>query len=291
MKVVVTGAGGQVGRALCASVPKGIECIALGRGELDLTSPDSIRRTVLSIKPTVIINAAAYTAVDRAEREVEQAHLVNAQGTEWLADVADEIGARLVHLSTDFVFSGERGRPYDVDDAPAPVNVYGQSKLEGEIRVRRRLGDQALIVRAAWVYAADGRNFLRTMLRLMSERGEVSVVDDQVGTPTNADGLASALWNMVDRKMGGIYHWTDSGVASWYDFACAIRDEAMAAGLLDREVKVNPIPSSQFPTEARRPFYTVLDKAVTWRALGYTAPHWRRALAGVICEMSADRGR
>lgn len=290
MKVLVTGARGQVGRALLAGVPKGIDCIPTGREEMDLADPDSIQEAVRRIKPEVIVNTAAYTAVDQAERESKLAYSVNAEGPQWLANAADETGAWLIHLSTDFVFDGKRGWPYTVDDSPNPVNVYGKSKLEGEAAVWQRLGDRSLIVRTAWVYAASGRNFFRTMLELMRKRGEVSVVDDQVGSPTNAASLADAIWAMIDRNVRGVHHWTDSGVASWYDFACAIRDESLAAGLLDREIQIHPIPSCQFPTEASRPFYTVLDKTATWRALGYVAPHWRRSLAGVISGLASGPG-
>ncbi|AOU98660.1 dTDP-4-dehydrorhamnose reductase [Acidihalobacter yilgarnensis] len=289
MKVLIAGADGQLGRALRASVPPDIEVTALTRAELDITDATAVRETARETAPDWIINAAAYTAVDRAEAEPDLAFAINADGPRHLATAAQAQGVRLVQVSTDFVFDGQCSRPYRPDDATAPLGVYGASKLAGEVAVRERLGADALIVRTAWVYAPLGNNFVRTMLRLMRERDQLGVVDDQVGTPTCASGLAVAIWSMIGVGLGGTHHWTDAGVASWYDFALAIRDEAFALGLLDRTIPIRPITTAEYPTPAQRPPYSVLDKHETWTALGGAAPHWREALHEVLRETAAAR--
>jgi dTDP-4-dehydrorhamnose reductase len=186
------------------------------------------------------------------------------------------VGARLLHLSTDFVFDGAKGQPYAPGDEPRPLGVYGHTKLEGERAAMRILGGQALIVRTAWVYSRHGRNFVLTMLRLMAERSEVGVVADQVGTPTWAGSLAEALWLAARRTdLSGVVHWTDAGVASWYDFAVAIQEEALAVGLLSRVATIRPLRTEEFPSHARRPAFSVLEKGASWAALGRTPPHWR----------------
>ena len=198
-----------------------------------------------------------------------------------LADNARRIGARFVHVSTDFVFDGRSGIPYAPDAEPNPLGVYGRTKLEGE----RLAGHGALIIRTAWVYAPTGGNFVRTMLRLMAERPEVRVVADQIGTPTYAPGLAAALWALAEKGVTGIHHHTDSGAASWYDFAVAIQEEALAIGLLDTAAPVIPIATAEFPTPARRPHFSVLDKRSTIAALGAPAPHWRVNLRHMLNEV------
>lgn len=292
MKVMLTGAKGQLGHELTVSAPSGIEVYPYDVATLDITQCDAVQACVRSLGPDVIVNAAAYTNVDGAEKERNLAFAVNADGPGFLAEAAECIGARFVQVSTDYVFDGRNHRPWRPDDPTSPINVYGESKLEGERRVRAVLGNDALVLRTAWLYSAHGHNFMRTMLRLMRERDSVSVVDDQIGTPTHAAGLAGAIWHFVaDDLPGGIHHWTDAGVASWYDFAVAIRDEALAAGLLDRRTEVLPIPSSAFPTPATRPAYSILDKSSVWALLGSPAPHWREALAGCIVSSLTDMAR
>lgn len=282
MKVVLTGARGQLGRALQASVPADVELVAHGGDTLDITDAQRIAAVLTAERPDWVINAAAYTAVDRAESEPGAAEVVNAAGPGLLARAVAEAGARLAHLSTDFVFDGRASTPYAPGAATGPLGVYGRTKLAGEAAA----GSKALIVRTAWVYAPTGANFVRTMLRLMAERPEVRVVADQIGTPTYAPGLACALWRMVGQGLAGIHHWTDSGVASWYDFAVAIQEEALAAGLLDRAVPVLPIATAEYPTPARRPAYSVLDKSATIAALGTHAPHWRVNLRTMIAALA-----
>ncbi|MDA8160605.1 MAG: dTDP-4-dehydrorhamnose reductase [Desulfobacteraceae bacterium] len=286
MRVLVAGAGGQLGFELKRTRPLGVELLALSSGELDLTEAGAVRRRVAEERPGLIINAAAYTAVDRAEAERERAFAVNGQGAANLAVAAREAGARLIHLSTDFVFDGEKSSPYLPDDAPNPLGVYGASKLAGEERVREILGPATAIVRTAWVYSVHGHNFVKTMLRLLGEREAVSVIADQVGTPTWARHLAQALWRMAERELTGVHHFTDAGVASWYDFAVAIQEEALALGLLAREARIRPITTDEYPLPARRPPYSVLDKTCLWQAMDWEPRHWRAALRAMLRELS-----
>lgn len=285
-RILITGAGGQLGRELANSVPAGIACSALARDELDITQRGQVVQVIGDTAPSIVINAAAYTAVDRAETDIAAAMASNAAAPAYLAAACAEHGARLIHISTDFVFAGDASEPYPPDARPAPLGVYGRSKLAGEQRVRELLPG-ALILRTGWVYSALGGNFVRTMLRLMAEREELSVVADQVGTPTWAAGLAGAVWAAAQRPdVAGIYHWSDAGVCSWYDFAVAIAEEAHALGLLHGLPRINPIPGSAYPTPARRPAFSVLDKSASWRDFGLTPVHWRRNLRRMLSQLT-----
>jgi dTDP-4-dehydrorhamnose reductase len=287
VKVLVTGAGGQVGRALLRMPPAMLQVIGLGHKELDIADPKSVRAAFAEFRPDVVINAAAYTDVDRAEKDTEAARKVNAVGPHTLAVEAAALGARMLQVSTDFVFDGSSSRPYRVDAMPAPLSVYGRSKWEGEQAVRSVLGSRACILRTAWVYDANGRNFLTTMMRLMRAQGSVRVVADQVGTPTAAIAVAEVIWALVARpESAGVFHWTDAGVASWYDFAQAIAEEAIALDLLPAEVVVIPITTEEFQTAARRPPYSVLDKRSTMVTLNLGTVHWRPRLRLVLKEMT-----
>ena len=286
-RALITGAGGQVGLALRERVPGGWSVIACGADELDVTRAEQVRAVLQRERPTVVIHAAAYTAVDAAESSADRAQAVNTRGTAHVAEGAREIGARVLHLSTDFVFDGASGRPYTPHDAPHPLGVYGRTKLAAEREAARILGDRALIVRTAWVYSRHRQNFVLTMLRLMQERDEIGVVGDQIGTPTWARSLAEALWTAAGRpELHGVLHWTDAGVASWYDFAVAIQEEALAAGVLARAVPVRALRTDQYPTSARRPPYSVLDKDASWTALGRVPPHWRVNLRLMLQELA-----
>lgn len=278
MKALIVGANGQLGRSLAANAPEGVAVVAHGSDALDITDAEAVHAVVAAERPDFLFNAAAYTAVDKAESDEAAALAVNATAVGHLAAAARAAAARFIHVSTDFVFDGRQGVPYAPDAPTAPIGAYGRTKLAGEAAA----GADALIVRTAWVYAPTGGNFVRTMLRLMAERPEVRVVADQVGTPTYAPGLAAALWTLAGQGARGIHHYTDSGAASWYDFAVAIQEEALAAGLLDRRVPVLPIATADYPTPARRPFYSVLDKTATFAALGQPAPHWRVQLRAMI---------
>lgn len=285
MKVVITGARGQLGQALQKSAPEEAHLFPFASTELDIADGEAVRSTLGAIRPDLILNAAAYTAVDKAESEEERALAVNGAAVGHLAEAARESGARLVHVSTDFVFDGSSGVAYAPDAPTSPLGAYGRSKRAGEIAA----GPDALIVRTAWVYAPEGGNFVRTMIRLMKERPEVRVVADQIGTPTYAPALAQALWTLAGQGVSGVHHYTDSGVASWYDFAVAIQEEALAAGILEKAVPVLPIATVDFPTPARRPHFSVLDKGSTFAALGGPAPHWRDNLRKMIALMAANR--
>jgi dTDP-4-dehydrorhamnose reductase len=285
VRVLITGGDGQVGRALGATAPDGIDVVAEGRGRFDLTNAAAMAAQLAAVRPAWVINCAAYTAVDRAEANYAQALRINGEAVGDLADACAGAGARLAQLSTDFVFSGNRSTPYRPGDEPIPCNAYGRSKLVGERAALAAPG--ALVVRTAWVYANRGINFANTMLRLMAERDEVRVVDDQIGTPTHATSLARTLWALVESGASGLWHVTDAGVASWYDFAVALRDEATARGLLTRAAEVVPIPTSAYPTPARRPIFSVLDKSATWASTGY-APHWRHELAAMLTERKSS---
>ncbi len=281
MNVLILGAGGQVGTALQALVPENASITALDRIRLDLNDIEAIAPSIRQHAPSLIINAAGYTAVDKAESEPDLAHRINGEAPGAIARAAAEIGARFVHISTDFVFDGTAHMPYAVDAPVNPLSVYGASKLAGE-RAVAMAGGNALTIRTAWVYGAGGANFVETMLRRMAARPEINVVADQIGTPTHADSLARAIWALAATDYTGMAHFTDAGVASWYDFAVAIHDLGSAAGLLDSAVRINPIPATAYPTPARRPAYSVLDKGQTWDRLGYTADHWRHELANMI---------
>ena len=286
MKVLVTGAGGQVATALQKLQPVGVELTCFSQAELDITARDTVRRRMAILDPDVIINAAAYTAVDKAESEFEMAEQVNGEAPGYLAEAAYANGARLLHISTDFVFDGKASAPYRPDAATMPLGIYGLSKLLGEKRALEASHGQALVLRTAWVYAANGHNFVRTMLRLMNERGTVKVVKDQRGSPTWADSVARALWAAVQKPgFKGIHHWTDAGETSWYDFAVAIAAEGRELGLLKKAVEVLPITTAEYPTPAKRPAYSVLDRSSTEQGLGLTATPWRDNLKKMLMEL------
>ena len=283
MKALVTGASGQLGRALLASVPEGWECVGLTRDALDLTEPAAIARRIAAEAPAVVLNAAAYTAVDRAESEEDLAYAVNAEAVGAMAKAVRTLGGHLVHVSTDFVFDGQSSRAWQPLDERVPLSAYGRTKAAGEDAA----GPDATVVRTAWVYGAGGANFVATMLRLMSTREEVRVVADQIGAPTWASSLAAVVWALAARRAKGMFHYSDAGVASWYDFAVAIQEEALALGLLERAVPIVPITTADYPTPARRPAFSLLDSSATHALLGTTPVHWRVKLRRMLKEQQA----
>ena len=286
MKVLITGAGGQVGWELQQTVSTDIEITALHRVELDIADQAAVMSVIKELQPDLVINAAAYTAVDKAEEEVDRAYKVNVDGAANIARAVEDCSARLIHISTDFVFDGTGTKPYLPGDEPKPSGVYGTSKLQGERAVMAETSGRAVILRTAWVYSVHGSNFVQTMLRLMAEREELGVVDDQVGTPTWAKELAKTIWLIAGKTdMQGTYHWTDDGKASWYDFALAIQEEAYGLGLLQKTIPIKPIKTEEYPTPARRPAYSVLDKTSTLEALDCKAPHWRESLIKMLIEL------
>jgi dTDP-4-dehydrorhamnose reductase len=285
LKVIITGAGGQLGRELQLTAVSGVECIALTRAELDIGDADAVADCIAGHRPQLVINAAAYTAVDKAESEPEACRRINADGPRNLAIACAANDCRLIHVSTDFVFSGQSSRPYLAADATAPLGEYGRSKLAGEQAVIDA-HPTALIMRTGWVYSRFGGNFVKTMLRLMTERDALGVVADQVGTPTWARALAQALWAAAAKpRVQGIYHFSDAGVCSWYDFAVAIEEEGRASGILAGTTAVGPIQAAQYPTPASRPAYSVLDKTDTWNDLAITPIHWRAQLRAMLRDM------
>ncbi len=287
--VVVLGAGGQLGRELLCTASPQVDCIALARRQLDIGDRAAVSGCLAQLAPQVVINAAAYTAVDAAEGDAATAHRANAEGPANLARACQDLGTRLIHVSTDFVFDGQSSRPYATDAVTAPLGEYGRSKLAGEQAVQR-LFPEALVMRSGWVYSRFGSNFVKTMLRLMAEREELAVVADQFGTPTWAKGLAGALWAAAARpELNGIYHWSDAGECSWCDFALAICEEACALGLLVRPVKIRPIATSDYPTAAKRPPYSVLDKTNSWHDLELPPVAWRTQLRTMLVDLKESQ--
>jgi dTDP-4-dehydrorhamnose reductase len=281
---LITGAAGQVGRALSMSAPAATELVRLSHAELDIGDGECVLAAVREHAPAVIVNAAAYTAVDRAESEPALARRINTEGPLHLALAARETDARLVHISTDFVFDGTSSLPYKPDAVTNPLSIYGRTKRGGEEAVLATYPGSSVILRTAWVYAAQGRNFVHTMLRLMKANGSVRVVADQVGTPTAAASVAGTIWKLVRADLTGVHHWTDAGVASWYDFAVAIAEEAADLGLLAQGVAVTPIATSEYPTPALRPAYSVLDRS-SLESLSIPSIHWRARLRSVLAEI------
>lgn len=268
-----------------AAAPPSLRAVALTRSDCDITDREALERALDRHRAVAVINAAAYTAVDRAEEERDAAMRANAEAPGLLAEACTARGVRLLHVSTDFVFDGRRSTPYPPQAATAPLGIYGASKLAGEEAVLTGC-DNSLVVRTGWVYGPVGHNFLLTMLRLHRERDALAVVDDQVGTPTSTATLAQALWCAAVRgDLRGILHLSDAGVCSWYDFALAIGEEAQALGLLARAAAVRPIATSEYPTAAQRPPYSVLDKRETWAALELQPQHWRVALRTVLATL------
>jgi dTDP-4-dehydrorhamnose reductase len=288
MKILVMGKTGQVAKALSETGAGRAGKIAfLDRDQCDLSNEMAVRAAISRSDASVVVNAAAYTAVDKAESEEAIALLVNGTSPGWMASQCVADRKRFVQISTDFVFNGQKSAPYLPNDRPAPLNIYGRSTLLGEKNVQSQMPD-ALILRTSWVYSTSGTNFLLTMLRLMKERDELGVVDDQVGCPTAACEIADAIVQLTDLDAKSIHHFTNEGVASWYDFAVAIYEEGRAAGIIDREIRVNPIPSSSYPTLAQRPANSVLDKQATRKLLPHETAHWRSALRKVIKELSKN---
>ncbi|MEM9135815.1 MAG: dTDP-4-dehydrorhamnose reductase [Cyanobacteria bacterium P01_F01_bin.42] len=288
-KILLIGAAGQVGQELTQTLPALGEVIAVSRTELDLTDSDAISTTIQRTQPQIIVNAAAYTAVDRAETESELAHQINDAAPGAIAQAAERLNARLVHISTDYVFDGTKGSPYLEDDPTRPIGTYGQSKLAGEQAVAQDCS-RHIILRTAWVYGVHGKgNFVKTMLRLGCDRESLSVVADQIGTPTWSKDIAEAIVALLQRQSespdevpSGIYHFTNSGAASWYDFAQAIFEEAQAIGFPIKLKTLNPITTADYPTPAQRPAYSVLGWTKTAQAIGHSAPHWRSSLRQML---------
>ena len=289
MKVLLTGAAGQLGQALIASSPAEVELIACSRAELDLANPEACRAAVQAHRPDWVLNAGAYTAVDKAESEPELAQAVNAGAPGAFAEALAETGGRLLQVSTDFVFNGAQGSPYRPEQPLDSLGVYGATKAAGETAALKLLG--ARVLRTSWVYGPVGKNFCLTMLRLHALKaaaGEsLGVVADQVGCPTSTLTLAAACWRAISVEGPQILQWSDAGAASWYDFAVAIGELGVQAGLLERAARVKPLTTADYPTPAQRPSYSLLDCTASRLALGLEPLHWREGLAEVLRCMAA----
>jgi dTDP-4-dehydrorhamnose reductase len=296
MRLMVTGANGQVGWELGRSLAALGEVVALDRRQCDLSRPDQLPKLIAGLKPDVIVNAAAYTAVDDAEREEILATIVNGTAVGVIAQEARRTGALLVHYSTDYVFDGRKDSPYAEEDPPHPLNAYGRSKLKGEIAVQQADGCY-LILRTSWVYGARGRNFLRTMLRLLREREELRIVADQIGAPTSSAQVACASAVAIEaairertdgRFASGLFHLTASGATSWHGFAAAILEGATERGLLlpARTPRLVPIPSEDYPLPATRPKNSRLAGVRLQRRFGIALPCWREGLSLCLEEIS-----
>ena len=286
-KILLIGSTGQVGQELLKTLKPLGELVSLTRKQLDLSKYDEIEKAIISIEPDTIVNAAAYTAVDKAQTDVETAMAINKDAPKAMAQAASKIGGNLVHISTDYVFDGKNNTPYKEEDTTNPLGVYGKSKLLGEEGVRDC--DRYIILRTAWVYGAKGHgNFVKTMLRLGAQREELKVVADQIGSPTWSYDIADAIANLIDNDVAsGIYNFSCSGVASWYDFAVAIFEEAANLGFPLKIKTVFPITTAQFPTPTERPSYSVLSKGKYIDTLGIYPPHWRDSLRKMLAELKS----
>lgn len=289
--ILVIGNTGQLGQELTKNLSTSpYKITSVGRAEFDLTQPEEIVKFITKTKPELIINCAAYTAVDKAEQESEVAYLVNSNAPGAMAQAAQEIGAFFLHVSTDYVFDGKQGYPYSEEDETNPVGVYGKSKLAGEQAIKA-VCDRYIILRTAWVYGNYGKgNFVKTMLRLGAQREEISVVADQIGTPTWTGDIADAITKLIpliNKDIVGTYHFTNSGVASWYDFAVAIFKEAKALDLPLQLQRVIPITTAEYPTPAQRPAYSVLACQKISTLLNTKPPHWQSSLPKMLQQLGS----
>jgi len=289
MNIVIIGKSGQLAFELSRELENSDHQVTfLGRDDIDITNASDIDEKLVPLSADVLINASAYTAVDKAEEDTEACKAINTLAVKNLANFCKANGVFMVHVSTDYVFNGHKGSPYLTGDPIEPQGAYGKSKAEGEKALLEILPEASCLIRTAWVYSSHGNNFVKTMLRLMAEKPQLGVIDDQIGTPTWAKGLAEACVSAAENKTTGVYHWTDEGVASWYDFALAIQELGIEKGLLVNAIPVLPIPSSQYPTPAKRPHYSVLDKQSAREAFASCKPtHWRKQLASMLDELKA----
>lgn len=291
--ILLIGSKGQVGKELQQILPSYGDIISVERPTVDLAQPDTLRNVIRSKQPQIIINAAAYTAVDKAESEPELAIAINATAPLIIAQESQKLGAFLIHISTDYVFDGNRYRPYQETDTTNPLSIYGKTKLAGEEAIRETCAHH-LILRTAWVYGTFGKsNFVKTMLRLGAERPEIRVVADQIGSPTWAQDIATVIAQTIPQltpEISGSYHYTNSGIASWYDFAVAIFEEAQQLGFPLKVERIVPITTAEYPTPARRPAYSVLACGKISAILETHPPHWRQRLRQMLRDLKIGHG-
>ena len=291
----MTGGNGQIGCCMSelasSSRAQDIDVICVDRSHADITDRDAVSRLVAEVRPDVLVNGAAYTQVDDAESNPEIAMKVNGDAVRGLAEICLEERIRFLQISTDFVFGDGHDSPIKPDSLPNPLSVYGKTKLEGERACQDVLGSEALIVRTSWLYKAGHRNFVTTMMGLFRSRDEIGVVDDQIGSPTWGPSLAEGIVELLRHSVSGVVHYTDSGQASWWEFAKAIYETANKVGLIDEKCDIRPIPTSSYPTPATRPSYSVLDKSRTMEVLGHALPDWRSNLEIFMTELFESNSR
>ena len=285
-KFLITGANGQVGYCLTQQLQDEHEILAVGRNELDITDQSAVKKAIENFCPNVIINAAAHTAVDRAETEIELSKAINVKGPQYLAEAAKSVGAAILHISTDYVFDGQRAGKYKESDATDPQGVYGRTKLEGEQAVAAA-NDKFIVLRTAWVFGEHGNNFVKTMLRLAKTRDTLGVVADQVGGPTYAGDIAKALIQIAEKIIAGekveygVYHLTGEPYVSWYEFAKAIFAEAVSQNVLEKSPLINAITTADYPTPAKRPANSCLDLTKIQQVFGIQPSDWQKALKNI----------
>jgi len=290
MKILVIGKSGQLAQALANLSTVNVEIICLGREQIDILDKSSLLNTIKEQNIDAVINACAYTAVDLAEKEPEQAYKINTLAVKNLAEVCKELSLHFVHISTDFVFNGLKSSPYLPNDDINPLSVYGKTKAEAEQLLTEIIPNSSCIIRTSWVYSTYGNNFVKSMVRLMAEKPELGIISDQIGSPTYAKGLAQVSLTAALEKVSGIQHWTDAGVASWYDFAVAIQELAIEKGLLVKAIPIKPIKTISYPTPATRPSYSVLDKSSSILAFpNLPIIHWRKQLSSMLDELQNEK--
>lgn len=293
INIILCGAGGQLGKALqdlwpSSQLAEQFTFSALSHEDLDISSASAIEEKLSRLDANIIINAAAYTAVDQAETDSVNAFAVNETAVAKLASWAAANQAWLIQISTDFVFDGAASSPYEPESETSPLGVYGASKRAGEVKVQQLLPNSGTIIRTSWLYSEYGNNFVKTMLRLLSERDELSVVNDQLGSATSSHSLAGVIFAMIrkaqssDTQLAGLYHWSDGGSISWFDFARAIQQQGLQQGLLTKQIPIKAIASSEYPTAAKRPAYSVLDRSKTLADFDCPDLNWEQQLAVVI---------
>lgn len=284
LKVLIIGKHGQLARTLVDTAPNNIELLSLARSDINLLDLSDVDKVITAFQPEVVINASGYTNVESAESNATAAFSINETVIENIASVTSKANIRLIHISSDFVFDGTNKRPYTIDDTPNPLSVYGASKLAGERVLTRLQPHNTSIIRTSWLYSPYGNNFVKTMLNLMAHKELLGVVSDQVGSPTHASGLAHFIWQLAAlKKLNPIYHWSDLGSTSWYDFAIEIQNIGFSLGLLSRKIPIDPISSSDYPSCVERPKYSVLDTSASQSIL--TAKDWREELTDVLKKM------
>jgi len=286
MKIIVIGRNGQLAWELARLNSDTHQILCLGRDDIDLSNEESILHSLIENSADAVINTAAYTAVDMAETDIDDAYLLNKDAVGMLANACSKLSIHLVQVSTDFVFSGEKSTPYLTTDSVKPMSVYGASKAAGEQLLLDILPNESCIIRTSWVYSVHGNNFVKTMLRLMSEKSELGIISDQIGSPTSATPLAKACLHASVNRIKGIHHWTDAGVASWYDFAVAIQQIAVSQKLLISDTSIKPISTDEYPTPAHRPSYSVLNKSSLSENFSCVDNrHWRLELEAMLINL------